>query len=229
MSEKPILFSAPMVRAILDGTKTQIRRVVKPQPKDDIAPHQFPNGFGWRSGLSHKYGSHTAHFCPYGETGDLLWVRETWATVNSECGPGFAYRADGCFHQPEYDGPDFGAGPSFNYDKYPGSYTMWYTDLLDGVPCHNWTPSIHMPRWASRITLKVTDVRVQRLQDISEEDAMAEGARMQKSCNIPGPFDNGLNFFTYGFKSLWNSINGAGSWDLNPWVYAITFERMEGK
>lgn len=194
MADRPIIFSAPMVRALLDGRKTQTRRVLKPQPEHNSAGLWCWPPYGhkvtkrtWRgfcqtddAGVRQWFsGGHKAMEALPANVGDRLWVRETWATVNSECGPGWAYRADGDFIQPEYDGHDYGAGPSFDYDKYPGEYTMWCSDLLAGSPGHRWRSPIHMPRWASRLTLIVTDVRVQRLQDISEEDAVAEGVIRQ--------------------------------------------------
>lgn len=229
IAELPILFTAPMVRAILDGRKTQTRRIMKPQPAGDIRSHTLPNAqaHAWISSLRHKYGQTTVHTCPHGQKLDRLWVRETWATVNGECGPGFAYKADGAFMQPEYDGPNFGAGPSFNYDKYPGEYTMWYSDLLEGVPGHKWRPSIHMPRWASRITLEILNVRVQRLRDISEADAMAEGAPRCVMDDEGKFYESEKGTYRCGFAGLWDHINGAGSWDACPFVWAIAFRRIE--
>lgn len=230
MADRPILFSGAMVRAILDGKKTQTRRAIT--TRNAAARLLFfrgwtdiyilnPDNAKWRQ-AAHGYA-----------VGDRLWVRETWATVNSGCGPGFGYRADGAFHQPEYDGPDYGAGPSFDYEKYPGDYAMWFNDLLAGAPCHRWRSPIHMPRWASRITLIVTDVRVQRVQDISEDDAKAEGVGLY----VPGHgyitedelrCDPGYSNFLaprMAFQDLWDSLNakrGYG-WDANPWVAAISF------
>jgi hypothetical protein len=183
--ERPILFAGEMVRAILDGRKTKTRRVVKLKCFDK----SNTPGYDWhfrgtrRGGRSSDLWQDLRHeevlsLCPHGSPGHRLWVRETWARVNSECGPGFAYKANGAFVQPEYDGPNYGAGPSFNYEKYPGDYCMWYSDLVGGAGSdegYKWTPSIHMPRWASRITLGVTDVRIERLQDITASDARADG------------------------------------------------------
>jgi hypothetical protein len=214
--ERPILFSAPMVKAILDGSKTQTRRIAKEFTED-------------QSGILKRFPRQKG--CKYGEVGQKLWVRETWAPVNSECGPGFAYRANSAFIQPKYDGPDFGAGPSFNYDKYPGEYTMWYTDLFRGEPGHPWKPSLHMPRWASRILLEITDIRVERLQDISEDDAIAEGIKRSPHGNGDQWLDYPLGSSAAGwtdprdsYKSLWESINGPDSWDANPWVWVVCFK-----
>jgi hypothetical protein len=171
--------------------------------------------------------------CPYGQPGDKLWVREAFADVNTSSGPGIGYRADGGFYQPEYDGPDYGGGPSYDYDKYPGRYTMWFDDLMAGAPDHKWRPSIHMPRWASRLTLEVTDVRVQRLQDISEEDARAEGVE----CDSDGwrdylmPATQCAPTASDSYLTLWNSLHGEGAWAANPWVWAVSFTPLyaEGK
>lgn len=223
--ERPILFSGDMVRAIRDGKKTQTRRIVKFKQFG----RSYTPGYDWtfrgtrRGHTSSSLWQDLRHdellqLCPYGVRGDRLWVRETWAPVNSECGPGFTYKADGQFIQPEYDGPDYGAGPSFNYDKYPGDYCMWYLDLMRGSKPsegYRWCPSIHMPRWASRITLDITEVRIERLQGISGEDALLEGISTD---------------FTYdpacfAFSKLWKSIHGEDSWDANPWVWVVSFSR----
>lgn len=189
--ERPILFSAPMVRAILDGSKTQTRRAMKLQPADDIHPVSLPNRkyMGWESSLRHAHGTTTVHLCPYGVPGDRLWVRETWQQHLGNGGDSrFAtYRAT----DPE------GAGP--------------------------WRPSIFMPRWVSRILLEITDVRVQRLQEISGSDALAEGIERPHS---PDP-TTVAELAVWRFRQLWESINGTGSWDANPWVWAIAFRRLQ--
>lgn len=182
--ERPILFSAPMVRAILDGRKTQTRRVFVPPPP-------FAPGDDIDVQLA------TGSIAPRFAVGDRLWVRETWS------GP---YRM----------------GDIPPRDWLPG-LPIWY--WADGAPAAgDWTkpkPSIHMPRWASRITLEVTEVRVQRLQDISKEDARAEGASLDMIYERESPS------FRAGFQVLWTSIHGPGSWDANPWVTAITFRRID--
>lgn len=204
MKERPILFSAPMVRAILSGTKTQTRRVVQ-------NPHRNDGGFvlqDYGKGLwpyrSHDgesgcyldrqkdgdYYSEAPLRCPYGQPGDRLWCRETWLTVN---GDDTFYRAD-YLHDP--------AG-----------------DRAHGVA---WKPSIHMHRSRSRITLEVTGVRVERLQDISTADAEAEG--------WPGPDAENSISSTYPiawYSKLWESINGPESWAANPWVWCVSFRRLE--
>lgn len=239
MSERPILFIAPMVRAILreidtPGTgKTQTRRVLKPQPQGISAARRVRNVCYQITPESDRC---TVDFkAPIFAPGDRLWVRETWTTANSAVGPGVGYRADSGFIQPEYDGPDFGAGPSYDYDKYPGDYSMWYEDLLSGAPGHGWKPGIHMPRWASRLTLHVTDVRVQRLQDISEDDAVAEGIEAREIRAVPERWGVPPETWWFGteagrrtakaaFGDLWDSLNAERApWTRNPWVVAVTF------
>ena len=208
MKERPILFSAPMVRALLAGTKTQTRRVVKP-PRNRSAFVLLDHGKGWwpyqsddgeselcDDGMEHPYT------CPYGQPGDRLWVREAFS------GPHCMDATDECV----------AVRPS----KWGEGSRIWY--WADGNPTHgDWTrprPSIHMPRWASRILLEVTAVRVERLQDISEADARAEGCIEEEK---PGfPICSPRNWY----RILWEQINGPGSWDANPWVWVVEFKRV---
>lgn len=176
--ERPILFSAPMVRALLDGRKTMTRRIVKPQSRIVVHDNgQALTDRGWLPELDN----------PYGNVGDRLWVRETFDAPPGSDNPGeVVYRAD--------------------YDHRE--------------PQHTWQPSIFMPRWASRLTLEIESVRVERLQDISEADAHAEGV------SIIGPDGDHFEDYRDGFAWLWGKINGPGSWDKNPWVWAISFRRL---
>ena len=180
MTARPILFSGPMVRALLEGRKTQTRRAVKPQPPSGhvyvgrvlCSTHRADEGkWTWAVGQAAMLREAHRVSCPYGQPGDLLWVRETFGEFRENW---IGYRAT-CGDPP----PDSGS----------------------------WKPSIFMPRWASRLTLRITDVRVQRLQDCSHADAAAEGVG---------------DLIEYGV--LWESINGPGSWDANPWVWALTFK-----
>jgi hypothetical protein len=201
MKERPILFSGPMVRAILDGRKTQTRRAVKHPYARDIdafAPCEVPGE--WRIGVMEA--GVTADMgcmrCPFGEPGDRLWVRETWALA-----PG-VHRG--------HDWRD----------------ALFAADGLTQVD--RWRPSIHMPRWASRITLEVTGVRVERLQAITEEDARAEGAahRISPGGDLAGAFDvceTPINYRVH-FRDLWRDINGPDAWDANPWVWVVAFKRV---
>jgi hypothetical protein len=220
MTERPILFKGEMVRAILDGRKTQTRRVMKPPPKPTPADFPGPAGHWWPSqkhksmlGVERemqKWKGLAGSACPYGDTGDLLWVRETWGAVWPADEPvplrqcEIEYRADlppGCTDRPGEWPADEGNGPE--------------------VP--KWRPSIHMPRWASRITLRITDIRVERLQDITEDDAWAEGC--DPVVHPDGAVDCGTRKTT--FASLWNKINGPGAWGANPWVWVMAFERVK--
>jgi hypothetical protein len=211
---RPILFSAPMVRAILAGLKTQTRRVIKPQPKGEPRPLSE-----WSSSLAaacgdgspdpKKLAAHSdrlkgrifpfadAHGlyspnCPYGRPGNHLWVRETWAWPGEEQ---IIYRAD-----PEAE----------------ALVSRWRAD--PNYPQVKWCPSIHMRRQHSRIALRVTDVRVERLNDISQQDAIAEGMPAQT-----GPF---VHHVIADYRRLWGEINGKESWDANPWVWVVEFERV---
>jgi hypothetical protein len=214
MKERPILMSAPMVRAILAGTKTQTRRIA-PIESLDISPIKESGCISWsvrfnkpigpnRTLSSYSGGKFTelqarqiiaSMFCRYGQPGDRLWVRETWARLPGLLGSGndsscCAFRA---------------------------------TDHGEGID--KWKPAIHMPRWACRITLEITGVRVERLNDISDADARAEGAYSwwgelddDDACVINGDVE--------AFRCLWESINGPGSWALNPFVWVIEFRRL---
>ncbi len=188
-SERPILFSGPMVRAILNGTKTQTRRTVKPQPDEDGLVKLTETG-EWHDTSARVYR------CPYGKPGDWLWVRESFARLDSA----IWYQAD-CDQGSAYDVCAMSDG-----DSPP--------DIL------RWRPSIYMPRWASRITLDVVDIRVQRVQDISGPDCWAEGiARAGWDCERYGSV-------VECYRDLWESINGPGSWDVNPWAWVVEFHRL---
>lgn len=204
MKERPILFSGEMVRAILDGRKTMTRRVMKRQPHG--AGEWVLRGENW---LFPDVCPYITIKCPYGQPGDRLWVRETWASL------------DGVDHLSPKDiellcrDAGYKTGPCGDlWYQADNSYRQWGDDKQTKG---KWRPSIHMPRWASRINLEITDVCVERLQDISEEDARSEG--------INNPLGSlALNIF----PSLWDSINlkrGYG-WDSNPWVWVVEFKRL---
>ncbi|EOX9507704.1 TPA: hypothetical protein ACXI22_004734 [Citrobacter amalonaticus] len=225
MTERGMIFNGEMVRAILDGRKTQTRRVVKGvEGADSFTPEWDINGEQIFVVCGEK--DHTqmnpvlgAISCPFGAVGDRIWVRETFQgpLVSEELFE--EYRAyPEKFETPQYCeyAADGGAKPE-------------YCDLDDNIR-HGWRPSIHMPRWASRITLEITDVRVERLNDISQEDALAEGMELtgwkptysdpDSGGEVCTPYDN--------FAELWQSIYSAGSWLSNPWVWVIEFRRIEG-
>ena len=243
MRELPILFNGPMVRAVLEGRKTQTRRLVQGWALDWLAPGMFTPEY---VALPSNGAS------PFGYAGDLLWVRETWADTNGESGPMVSYRAGGDRFLIDDSYP-------IDYSRYPGGvFSMWCGDLRRGAPGHRWRPSIHMSRWASRITLEVTGVRVERLQDISEADAAAEGVEpLDNRANEDrdaSDFDRqfcgncgglriyaslganlGVSFDTdcrecdshaKRFHWLWEGINGSESWGANPWVWVVEFKRV---
>jgi hypothetical protein len=236
VKERPILFSGDMVRALLDGRKTVTRRIVMPQPSGKFlgllkrplrAEKDEPVLRAWFRAGEGEQSSHEVT-CPYGQTGDILWVRETfvafgrwetrfseekgrdeWHFVDMTLETGRAYRYDGAL-------PNAQRG---------GTTPAWWK-----------RPSIFMPRAAARIALEVTGVRVERLQDISEVDAIAEGIRQHdqrngwvNECQLP----DGKRHFdssAYGmFRQLWDSLNAARGcgFDVNPWVWCISFKRIE--
>lgn len=229
--ERPILFSGAMVRAILAGEKTQTRRLVKGEALDWLEGSKFTPEF-----VAHRGN----YLCPYGNAGDRLWVRETFMYFPAE----YCYEAS-------VSHPSKPAETLYRADSDP------YGDSKR----IGWTPSIHMPREHSRITLEITGVRVERLNDISEQDATAEGvpawANKDDAENghyIQRPLDEHWCWKCKGqgvhpalgggmgvieidcencdtqaklFRNLWESINGAGSWEQNPWVWAISFRRVE--
>lgn len=201
MKERPILFSAPMVRAILEGRKTQTRRFVKPRKDRLFGCVLQPNELAGEI----NNGSFCNSF--YGKPGDRLWVRETWQHSNYPFGPldhdcEIFYRAD------YWDDPHGMDGEKSPEGKY-----------------RDWKPSIHLPRWASRINLEITGVRIEPLQDISETDAKAEGVNEWFE---NGPF-TGMESKTFltGYRKIWELINGQGSWGKNPWVWVIEFKVCE--
>ncbi len=244
MVDRPIIFSAPMVRALLGGRKTQTRRLV-PQPPAECGINYMLGEESWlpvekrtpvRRAFEAWHGPlfqnrPAGHLCgsfditPRFQPRDRLWVRENWQTGMSGDGPKIAYAATPDFVDVNaWDGPDEGVGPSFNYDRCQGA--KWHNWLPD-VLCNDgpWRPSIHMPRWASRLTLAVEGIKVERLQDISEEDAQAEGASQYTSqTKILRPFNpDWKGEYRAGFMALWDSLHGPESWDANPLVVALTF------
>lgn len=213
MKERPILFSGPMVCAILEGKKTQTRRVWKPRRE---YADQVEDGYGmpfWfdDAGYDHEQP------CPYGKPGDRLWVRETTCIAPRH----FATPDDTCVV--DYEG--FARFVSYRADGHPEDAMRDYK--------LKWTPAIHVPRWASRITLEVVAVRVERLQDITEEDARAEGIQVSELGEIASATLELIKGEQWAaavlqYAELWQSINGEGSWAANPWVWVVEFKRVEG-
>lgn len=228
VKERPILFSAPMVRAILEGRKTVTRRVCKPQPSANAhttCASGNPMGAWWETGKD-------IIRCPYGKPGERLWVRETWSDVNLQGAPGIAYRADGDVRDLMEDASFLDEDGAFNYDdprSKPYNFACWSEDLLGGKE-GRWRPSIHIPRWASRILLEITAVRVERLQDISEDQAKAEGVRLYTDHAELGEWWHVDGIDTYSadprksFELLWSSVGG--DWVANPWVWVVEFKRV---
>lgn len=204
MKEKPILFNSEMVRAILDGRKTQTRRPIKVQPNPKlVAGAELVDRFWcWLSGHDGSIAGKilkTGH-CPFGQPGDQLWVRETFYCDMPEGEPIEERRKELCYRVDVPSGRFQDAG----YWSETGSY---------------WRPSIHMPRWASRITLEVTGVRVERVKEISEADARAEGVEESSAWFKDGH----RNTYIPSFHRLWEQTY-PGSWERNDWVWVVEFK-----
>ena len=203
MKERPILFKGEMVRAILDGAKTQTRRVCK-----------FTSGGHLKGPRTNKRwhpdDPNAVLACPYGQPGDRLWVKETFFDTNSAT-----------------TDPRFGIAPRYLY-RADYEYREPQRRIIGP---HNWKPSIFCTRAASRIVLEIAAVRTERLNDISEADAKAEGAIDPSSDSALGKWmgsptaKNGL--WAQQYALLWQIINGPGSWELNPWIWVITFQRIK--
>ena len=193
MRERPILMQGWGVRAILDDRKTHTRRVIKPQPSKNCDKAIYDPAAGWLF----RYGNILE--CPYGNPGDLLWVRETWADKIIGCLDGITYRADHI--DPAGDGP---------------------------INPIKWKPSIHLLKKYARLWLRITDIRVERVQDISEDDCWLEGIDKEKAAKLPYINSYGVGCATAVFGSLWDSINAKRgySWESNPWVWIVVFERV---
>jgi hypothetical protein len=234
---RPILFSTEMVKAILEGRKTQTRRVFKIN-KSTVTDSEETVLMEGNEAIYHSRGGMSGGYpCPYGNIGDILWVRETFAETSDELGqPIVAYKVG----KPWYVGLTndnsqelllMEADTEWDIDNYPS--------------CGKWKPSIFMPYWACRIFLKIKSIRVERLQDISEEDAKAEGIqfhfeelfqeyryrdydkKLQKGYGHPDHDYPTWREAKSSFQSLWKSINGKESWLQNPFVWVVEFERTE--
>ena len=231
--ELPILMSGEMVRATLEGRKTQTRRIVKPQPPSE----NYGVGIGYgptgaeNPDLMCMYSPFergSARWgvckCPFGKPGQILWVRERWAVhgLLYDDLPSSKIRTE--------DGGCWNDGDSIWYAA-DGENPPPATGSCSASQRGKWRPSIHCPRWASRLTLEVTDVRVERLQEISHEDAIAEGCAgsewVSGSPYIDGPHTDTGELPVEEFERLWESINGAGSWDANPFVWCVSFRKQE--
>lgn len=217
MKERPVIFNGEMVRAILDGRKTQTRQVIANVSPDNCIPLQKPTKT--KDGIyTHVMDAPGNGLCPFGQVGDRLWVRETFAVLGNE---------DGC--PIDWDGNLIKGDEKHAARIYkascwqePGNYGLWSIPDRDTQYEGAWRPSIHMPRWASRILLEITAVRVERLNDISESDAKAEGVAPSQHIITPPEA-----LYRVGFLKLWQSIYGEESWGANPWVWVIEFRRVE--
>lgn len=198
VKEHPIPCYPHEVRGILDGRQTQLRRVIKPQPDEDGICYDYSQGGRYdTSGRLYK--------CPYGQAGDRLWVREAWRCRGK--------------HTDQYSPSEIEINKAHFEIAYQASIT-WNDDIYGRI-----CPPIHMPRCASRITLEITDIKVERVQDITKEGVFAEGINKREGEELEGVVAG----WHEPFASLWNSINekrGFG-WDVNPWVWCVSFKRLE--
>jgi hypothetical protein len=216
MKERPIIFNADMVRAVLDGRKTQTRRMLTPHHLKMInaaasAGECYPLESGNQQPNSQSY---YREWCQYGAVGDRLWVRETWMPDAPR---------DGTWGDVEFFGCK-GSPLSMIPERYRTPEHCIHRASWDGQEMVGWTPSIHMPRWASRITLEITGVRVERLNSMTESDALAEGCHGGHD-SIPGYMYSATPH--EHFHHVWQSIYGDDSWQANPWVWVIEFKRVE--
>ena len=206
MKERGMIFNGEMVRALLDGRKTQTRRPIKWKQTRFTEIGEREDGSKWPWSEDAEHACDFWHPCPFGAVGDRIWVRETFCPVDDT----------------QYGGEkwvDYRATP-----RYEASHPAGWDCAPNDAEALKWHPSIHMPRWASRILLKITDVRVERLNSISDADAKAEGCCYGRGGGVPDfavtPADH--------FPTLWASIYGDESWKANPWVWVISFKRVEG-
>ena len=225
MKERGMIFNGEMVRAILDGRKTQTRRPIKWKQTRFTEIGEREDGSKWPWSEDAEHACDFWHPCPFGAVGDRIWVRETWQAIHDYCDE------NGHVDERRY---------ARSIPRHRGNYwhpvyeEAWGNESREDRE-FPWRPSIHMPRWASRILLEITDVRVERLNAISEEDAEAEGIDMEALYDSQDCYDciadhnmTGRPTVTGAFKYLWESIYGEEGWLANPWVWVIEFKRVEG-
>lgn len=245
MKERGMIFNGEMVRAILDGRKTQTRRIIKQrhlfkpvrgfgfEPESLNYPVHIPSGEEGENALAWAKDN-----CPHGNPGDRIWVRETWSQLGNEDGCAIDWNDE----LVKGGGPEAARIYRASCEQKTGNYGLWsipddafwkpHTDNMEFEG--SWRPSIHMPRWASRILLEITDVRVERLADISEQNAATEGLSPAGDLlpAYPGTYLTPKGDFAtakVAFQRLWESIYGEVSWQVNPWVWVIEFMRVEGE
>ncbi|WPO20844.1 hypothetical protein SH579_07950 [Raoultella ornithinolytica] len=232
MKERGMIFNGEMVRAILDGRKTQTRRPIKWRQTRATEIAEREDGSKWPWSEDAENVCDYWHPCPFGNVGDRLWVRETFACLGNE---------DGCaIDWNDNLVKDGGSESARIYrascEQKPGNYGLWsipddafwkpHTDEMQFEGA--WVPSIHMPRWASRIALEITAVRVERLNSISQVDAIAEGAPpSHRSIDAVSQQFGYPDFSRSWFGQTWGHIYGDESWQANPWVWVIEFKRVE--
>lgn len=256
MKERPILFSGAMVQAILDGRKTQTRRPVTPQPPATAlkpwcivhsSDHSRTGTWGWTGSMEAEPPRYVLDGvrCPFGVAGEQLWVREAHAIFSA-------------YGQNRADDQRWGPWSGLPTQLSPGRTEIaYFRQGFDRSDPGTWRPSIHMPRWASRIQLETELIRVQRLHDITDEEAIAEGIaplftdeEMRQRPELESCRGQWRNYLWHGcargkvmdqweyqrsgylsardsFSSLWESVYGAGSWAQNPWVWVVNFKRVE--
>ena len=211
-----------LVRATLEGRKTQTRRPIKPQPDDDIVDVEYDAIADLWLGNTQEdndlgYTSSWAMRCPMGQAGDRLWVRETWRPV-METWRSFV---------------EYGAGGELSATGHADAMTKLTKVTLrfpggrEDIHSEQWHPSIHMPRWACRLVLPLVSVRVERVQDITEDDARAEGLRRTENGWTDGATGYDVTSARAAFQELWASIYGQASWDVNPWVWVAEWKEIE--
>jgi hypothetical protein len=249
-----MILRAEEVRAVLDGEKTVLRRQVKPQPDVDKRKHRWAMSLAngvlswgkapWRVSDPYNHYAEQSVRCPFGVPDDRLWVRETWQAWTPGL-PEYPFEQDLIEGPCGADYPDHNGTPEIEY----------LADRLDERGEYPWRPSIHMPRWACRLVLEVTDVRVERLQDITEDDAQLEGATRREwgdkrtpyewtsgwsldwsrvgrtettrggEARVVHPRDICLGSARMSFANRWIARHGQSSWDANPWVWRVAFRR----
>ena len=233
--ELGMTFRADMAEMIRKGLKTQTRRLIEPQPKSgapvDISSWEpgiiafKPGQYGvYREGTPvGRWGLESVIDCPW-QVGDRIFVQEEWADTNGESGPMISYKAGGDRFLVEDSYP-------VDYSRYPGGhFTMWCGDLRRGAPDHEWCPAKEMPAWAARTWLEIMEIRAQRIQDISDVDAIAEGVPLTYPEEDESKEAGGRYFrpASHEFRQIWQSLY-PGSWERNDWVWALTLKVLEEK